>query len=162
MSIPFEQASIVIFDTETTGLDPAGGDRIVEIACMRLWGGETVAVFETLLNPQRAVSPGAFAVNHISAQMLADAPTFDVVSRQLLDFMRGSYVCSYNATFDMGFLAQELWRMGESVPADMMVMDFLKMARRLLPGMARYSLWFVAQQLGVAQEQIITENFVGY
>jgi len=142
-----------IFDTETTGLNPSQGDRIIEIAAERLQNAKVAATFQSLVNPGRPVSEAAYAVNGISEQMLKDAPGTEAVLPGFLEFIRGSTLCSYNAPFDMGFLENELSRLGLPFPQDIAVIDVLRMARRLLPGLPRYALWFVAQTLGVTQKQ---------
>ena len=147
------QIEFVIFDTETTGLSPEGGDRIVELAAMRVRGKEKLADFQTMLNPDREISEAAFNVNHISAEMLKDAPRAKEVMPRFMDFIQGACLCSYNAGFDLDFLNNELTLAGRSLPHDLMVVDILNMARRLLPGLERYALWFVAQALGIKKEQ---------
>lgn len=141
-----------IFDTETTGLEPESGDRIVEIAGVRFRGKERLAIFQSLINPHRLISAAAFEVNKITVDMLKIAPEREEVLPKFLDFIRGSCLCSYNATFDLEFLKSELKLIGKGLP-DNAVVDVLKMARRILPGLERYSLWFVAGSLGVKTEQ---------
>lgn len=148
-----DDIEITIFDTETTGLEPASGDRIVEIAAVRFKGDKRISCFESLIDPGRPVSEAAFAVNRISAQMLMGAPKRDEVLPKFLDFIKGSCICSYNAAFDMGFLNNELKIIGRQLWEDAVVVDILKMSRRLLPGMERYALWFVADRLGVKAPQ---------
>ena len=144
-----EEIEFTIFDTETTGLAPRLGDRIVEIAAVRLKGAEQVARFETLVNPKRQISEAAFMVNQISEEMLRDAPGMEAVLPRFLDFIQGSCLCSYNASFDLEFLNHELSLMGKAELEGIIVVDLLKMARRLLPGLERYSLSFVTGHLGI-------------
>ena len=153
MAQKIEEVEFTIFDTETTGLEPETGDRIVEIAGIRFRGKETLGVFETLVNPGRPISDAAFRVNNISARMLEGAPAIEEALPKFLDFARGSCLCSYNAGFDLGFINQELRRIGKGVLQDFVVVDILKMARRLLPGLNRYALWFVAEQLKIKEKQ---------
>ncbi|MDP3732427.1 MAG: exonuclease domain-containing protein [Candidatus Omnitrophota bacterium] len=148
-----EEIEFTIFDTETTGLEPESGDRIVEIAGIRFKGKERIATFETLVNPHRLISAGAFAVNKITPDMLKDAPEIMDVMPKFLDFIRGSCLCSYNATFDLEFLNNELKLMGQNLPSDNAVVDILKMAKRISPALERYSLWFVADSLGIKTKQ---------
>jgi DNA polymerase III epsilon subunit family exonuclease len=148
-----EEIEFTIFDTETTGLEPASGDRIIEIAGMRFKAGEKIAIFQSLINPGRPISPAAFAVNRISEDMLREAPPAKKVLPDFLDFIKGSCICSYNASFDLAFLNNELRIIGRSLPEDSPVIDVLKMARRLLPGSERYALWFIADSLGIKTEQ---------
>jgi len=148
-----DDIEFVIFDTETTGLEPESGDRIVEVAGIRFKGDRQLGVFESLVNPKREISPGAFAVNKITADMLNDAPTIEAVMPEFLDFIRGSCLCSYNAPFDLEFLDNELKIIGGILPPDIVIVDVLKMAKRLLPGLERYALWFVAERLGLKVKQ---------
>jgi DNA polymerase III epsilon subunit family exonuclease len=148
-----DEVEFTIFDTETTGLETAIGDRIVEIAGIRFKGKIRLATFETLVNPNRPISLAAQMVNNITPEMLKDAPSIDKVMPEFLDFARGSCLCSYNAAFDLEFLNNELKFMGKNLPEDIVVADILKMARRLLPGLESYSLWFVADNLGIKTKQ---------
>jgi len=148
-----DEIEFTIFDTETTGLDPEAGDRIVEIAGTRFKGKEIISTFQTLVNPRRAVSEAAFKVNHISQEMLEPAPEMKKVMPEFLRFIRDSCLCSYNAGFDLEFLNYELKLLNEPALKDIVVVDILKMARRLLPGLERYALWFVAERLGIPNEQ---------
>jgi DNA polymerase III subunit alpha, Gram-positive type len=148
-----DEVEFTIFDTETTGLDPAQGDRIVEIAAVRLKGSERLAEFQTLVNPHRQVSAAAFQVNQITPEMLKDSPSIETIMPEFLNFIRGSCLCSYNAGFDWEFLNNELSFCGSPSLEGIIVADILKMAKRLLPGMERYALWFVAERLGLKMRQ---------
>jgi DNA polymerase III epsilon subunit len=154
MGKSLDEIEFVIFDTETTGLEPQSGDRIVEIAAIRFRGKEKLAVFENLVNPKRDISEGAFSVNGITQEMLKGAPEIKEVLPQFLEFSRGSCLCSYNAAFDLGFLNNELKVLGGSQLKDLPVVDILKMARILLPGLQRYALWAVAENLGITRKQL--------
>lgn len=153
MDKDLDEIEWVIFDTETTGLDPNAGDRIVEIAAVKLKAGKRLGAFETLVNPRRLISPGAFAVNHITQDMLKNAPLIEKVMPVFLGFIQNSCLCSYNAGFDLGFLNNELGLIGKGALQDVIVVDILKMARRLMPGLSRYALWYVADSLGMASQQ---------
>ena len=153
MKTNIDEIEFTIFDTETTGLDPKSGDRIIEIAGVKFKGEKKIASFQTLVNPHRAVSEGAFAVNKISQEMLVGAPDFSKVAPEFRDFIKGSVLCSYNAAFDMGFVNNELELVGAGRLDEVMVVDILKMSRRLIPGLERYALWFVAEKLGLGAKQ---------
>jgi len=148
-----DEVEFVIFDTETTGLSPDSGDRIIELAALRVKGDKELGVFQSLVNPKRPVSEAAFQVNHISQEMLVDAPDIKAVLPGFLEFIRGSCLCSYNAGFDMSFLGNELKNSGFKFPEGVLVVDILKMSRRLLPGIERHALWFVSEKLGIKAEQ---------
>lgn len=148
-----EEVEFTVFDTETTGLDPYSGDRIVELAGIRIKGGKKIASFQSLVNPHREISPAAFSVNRITPEMLKGAPPIKKVLPEFLDFSRGSCLCSYNAPFDMGFLREEAKLTGRDRLEKNDVVDVLKMAKRILPGLERYALWFVADKLGIKAKQ---------
>jgi DNA polymerase III epsilon subunit family exonuclease len=148
-----EEIEFTIFDTETTGLKPRSGDRIVEIAAIRFKGEEKIATFQTLINPHRFLSPAAFEVNKITSDMLKDAPLIETVMPRFLDFIQSSCLCSYNAVFDLGFLNSELKIIGRDFPKDIVVVDILSMARRLMPELGRHALSYVAESLGIKEEQ---------
>jgi DNA polymerase-3 subunit alpha (Gram-positive type) len=148
------EIEFTIFDTETTGLEPQSGDRIVEIAGIRFRGKERISTFQRLVNPNRPISEAAFQVNRITQEMLKDAPTIEQIMPEFLGFIKDSCLCSYNAGFDLEFLNNELKMSGQRVLEGIVVADILKMARRLLPGLERYALWFVADKLGIKTKQM--------
>ena len=154
MNKNLEEVEFTIFDTETTGLEPAFGDRIVEIAAVRFKGSQRLATYQTLVNPKREISAAAFQVNQISQEMLAGAPSIEEIMPEFLKFIQGSCLCSYNAGFDLEFLNNELKLMNQPPLEGVVVVDALKMARRLLPGLERYALWFVADKLGIKAKQM--------
>jgi len=119
-----------VFDVETTGLDPTYGHRVCEVACLRVSNGVELDRFESLVDPQRSISAGAFHVNHITPEMLFGSPTFDRVARPLLAMMDGAVLVAHNAPFDLGFLASELDLCGLPPPEGAIV-DTLALVRRL-------------------------------
>ncbi|MDD2927476.1 MAG: exonuclease domain-containing protein [Candidatus Omnitrophica bacterium] len=153
MNKNIDEIEFVIFDTETTGLEPASGDRIVELAALRFRGVKRISEFQTLVNSGQAVSAAAFAVNKISPEMLQGAPSPARVLPKFMDFIQDSCLCSYNAGFDLDFLNNELRILKISALKDIFVVDILKMARRIVPGLERYALWFVADKLGIKTQQ---------
>lgn len=153
MSKSIDEVEFTIFDTETTGLEPEWGDRIIEIAAVKLRNNTPGEVFSSLVNPERKVGAGAFEINQISDEMLKYAPRTEKVLPKFLDFVRGSVLCSYNASFDLSFLNNEIKLLNLTFPQDMIVVDILSMARRLLPGIERHSLWFVAETMGIKAVQ---------
>lgn len=153
MSKDIDEIEFTVFDTETTGLDPVAGDRIVELAAIRFKGDKRLAVFESLVNPEYPVSLGAFNVNKISREMLMSAPKPREIIPKFLDFVQGSFLCCYNADFDLGFLNNELRILGLAQMKDNPIVDILKIARVALPGLERYALWYVAENLGIKIKQ---------
>jgi DNA polymerase-3 subunit epsilon len=124
----------IVFDTETTGLNPLGGDRIVEIGCVemvnRLPTGQT---FHVYLNPERDMPDGAFRVHGLSAEFLADKPLFSAVAQDFLDFIGDAALVAHNASFDMGFINAELVRIKMPGISAERVIDTLQLARRKHP-----------------------------
>lgn len=100
---------LTVFDTETTGLDPRKGHRIVEIAAVRIENGMIVEdkTFTTFVNPEREIPWEAKQVNHISDEDVKDAPTIMTALPEFLEFAKGSILVAHNAQFDMGFLECE-------------------------------------------------------
>jgi DNA polymerase III epsilon subunit len=144
-----KEVEFTIFDTETTGLDPACGDRIIEIAAIKLKNNARGETFHSLVNPQRRVSPAAFQINNISDEMLKGAPAIEKVLPLFLDFIKKGVLCSYNAGFDMEFINNEARLLNLNLPQELIVVDILAMARKLLPGMQRHALWFVASNMDI-------------
>ena len=153
MSKNIDEIEFTIFDTETTGLDYRLGDRIVELAAVRFKGENRIAVFQSLVNSEYPVSLGAFNVNKISAEMLMGAPKSKEIIPRFLNFVQGSCLCCYNADFDLGFLNNELRILSLGQIKDVPVVDLLKIARMVLPGLERYALWSVAENLGIKVKQ---------
>lgn len=127
----------IILDTETTGLDPRLGHRIIEIAGIEMVNRRmTKRHFHRYLNPEREIDEGAQAVHGISLEFLQDKPKFIDIVSEFLDFVRGAELVIHNATFDLGFLNHELSLLGldrlDGVCSG--VLDTLKLARAMHPG----------------------------
>ena len=139
----------IILDTETTGLDPSRGDRIVEIGCLelvnRLPSGET---FHVYINPERTMSPEAEAVHGISDAFLADKPKFADIVEGFLEFVGSDPLVIHNAAFDMKFLNAELGHVGRGPLETNPVIDTLALARKRFPG-APASLDALCRRFGV-------------
>ncbi|MFQ6016391.1 MAG: exonuclease domain-containing protein, partial [Anaerolineae bacterium] len=116
-------------DMETTGLYPHFGDRVCEVALLRCRGRHELARFQSLVNPRRPVSPGAYAVNRIDDEMVRDAPLFEEVVDQVLALLEGAVIVAHNAPFDLGFLTNEL-QIARWPPIENLVVDTLALARR--------------------------------
>jgi DNA polymerase III subunit epsilon len=128
----------IVLDTETTGLEPELGHRVIEIGCIELVNRRpTGRTFHRYLNPERDVDDGALAVHGISRTDLDGQPRFAEVSAELLEFLAGAELVIHNAEFDVAFLDAELTRVaGETrrVAAICQVLDTLALARELHPG----------------------------
>lgn len=125
----------IVLDTETTGMDPATGDRIVEIGCLELINhvptGKTLHLY---LNPEREVPAGAVAVHGLTWDFLKKHPTFAEVVDKFIDFIADDICIAHNADFDMKFLNAELKTLGFPAIAPKRVIDTVAMARRKFPG----------------------------
>lgn len=139
----------IVFDTETTGLDPQSGDRLVEIGCVELVNRvETGETFHAYFNPQRDMPAQAEAVHGLSAAFLSDKPLFESLADQLLAFLGDAPLIAHNAAFDFGFLNAELAACGrEPVSLDRMV-DTVAVARKKHPG-AKLSLDALCTRYGI-------------
>lgn len=127
----------IFLDTETTGLSPESGDRIIEIGCVemvsrRLTGNNK----HFYLNPERSSSPEAVKVHGLTDEFLADKPLFAHVADELLDYLAGAEIIIHNAGFDVGFLNAELKRLQRGRFEDLVsgISDSLTMAREMFPG----------------------------
>jgi DNA polymerase-3 subunit epsilon len=136
----------VLLDIETTGLTAAAGDRVCEIALMRCQAGEVTRRFETLVDPGRPISAGAFAVNGIDDEAVIGAPGFAAIVDQLLAELDGAVLVAHNVPFDVQFLDAELARLGRP-PLPNIVLDTLTLARCYLTH-DRYNLTALSRDLG--------------
>jgi DNA polymerase III subunit epsilon len=124
----------IVIDTETTGLDPQAGHRIVEIACIELMHHvPTGRRFHCYVNPERDMPSDALAVHGITAEFLAAHPPFAAIADELAAFLAGDRLVIHNAEFDLAFINAELARLGRSSLACPFV-DTLAVARRRFPG----------------------------
>src|SRR5271169_3053941 len=127
----------IVLDTETTGLDPLRGDRLVEIGCVEIFNRmPTGQTFHRHINPQRDMSSEAFAVHGLSTEFLADKPLFAEVAEEFLEFIGDAPLVIHNASFDIAFINAELDRMQlAAIPRERLV-DTLLLARRKHPGVS--------------------------
>ncbi|TDI61147.1 MAG: DNA polymerase III subunit epsilon [Alphaproteobacteria bacterium] len=125
----------IVFDTETTGLDAEGDDRVVEIGCLELVNhlptGET---FHAYVNPERNMPQGAFEVHGLSEEFLKQHGVFASVADDFLAFIGDAPMIAHNATFDMRFINAEMARLGKPGLTDDRIIDTLAMARTKFPG----------------------------
>ena len=145
------EAIFCFLDVETTGLKPQFGDRICEIALLRWRNGQTLETFHSLVNPERPISPGAFAVNGITEAMVRDAPKFKELALQVLTFLKDTVIVAHNAPFDMSFLNFQLANLGLPLPRNP-VLCTLSLARRCFCFPSN-GLGAIARYLGVKVEQ---------
>ncbi len=125
----------IVLDTETTGLDPNSGDRIVEIGCVELHRlMPTSKVFHQYINPERDMPDEAFRVHGLSNEFLSDKPVFAEVAGDLAKFLDGAKLIAHNASFDVGFLNSEFAVLGLPAIQFDRVVDTVALARRRFPG----------------------------
>ncbi len=139
----------IIFDTETTGLDPLSGDRMVEIGCIEMVNRVgTGATFHAYFNPERDMPGAAEAVHGLSAVFLSDKPRFRDRAGELLAFIGDSPLVAHNAGFDFGFLNQELAMCGMAPVCRSRMIDTVALARVRHPG-AKLSLDALCSRYGI-------------
>jgi DNA polymerase III subunit epsilon len=127
----------IILDTETTGLDPFRGDRVVEIGCVEIFNRmPTGQFFHRHINPERDMPHEAFAVHGLSTEFLADKPLFIHVVEEFLEFIADAPLVIHNASFDIAFINAELERLSRPSIARDRLVDTLLLARRKHPGVS--------------------------
>jgi DNA polymerase III subunit epsilon len=130
----------IILDTETTGLDPSHGHRVIEIGCVEMINRRlTNRTFHVYINPERAVDPEAISVHGITDEFLADKPNFAGIASEFIDFAQGAELIAHNASFDVGFLNAELARIPGAPRMEQLMLggvavDTLALAREKRPG----------------------------
>lgn len=139
----------IIFDTETTGLDPRSGDRLVEIGCIEMVNRVTTgATFHCYLNPDRDMPAAAQAVHGLSAAFLADKPRFHEKAGEFLEFIGDSMLVAHNAGFDFGFINMELEACGLDPVSKTRMIDTVALAKVRHPG-AKLSLDALCTRYGI-------------
>ena len=145
---PLARQTFVVFDCETTGLSIAE-DEIVQLAAVRIVNGRRVAseVFDTLVNPHRAIPPRATSIHHITDAMVAGAPSIARAGAAFHDFARGAILVAHNARFDMGFLQRKALAIGRNFVHP--VLDTLHLSKLVYGPKARHSLDALTARLGI-------------
>lgn len=139
---------IVMLDFETTGLSPAMGDRITEVAALRIVGGKITERYVSLINCQVRIPSFITQLTGISQAMVDRAPPVEQVVPELLDFIGDDALSAHNASFDEKFLKAEAERQG-LVPRHSGLVCSLKLSRRVFPGLSSYKLGLLSGQLGI-------------
>ena len=127
----------IFFDTETTGLSPESGDRIIEIGCVEMLNRRLTGNNKHFyLNPERSSHEDALKIHGLTDEFLADKPLFAQVADELLEYLAGAEVIAHNASFDVGFFNEELKRLGRPKFPSFVdkISDTLVMAREMFPG----------------------------
>ena len=139
---------IVMLDFETTGLSPDMGDRITEVAALRIVGGKVVERYVSLINCNVRIPSFITGLTGITQAMVDSAPPVDQVVPELLDFIGGDALSAHNASFDEKFLRAEAARLGLA-PRHQSLVCSLKLSRRVFPNLASYKLGNLSGQLGI-------------
>jgi DNA polymerase-3 subunit epsilon len=146
-STSLDDLTLAFLDVETTGLSARHGDRVCEVAIVRSRLDLVQATFQSLVNPERPISPGASAVNHLSDEDVRDAPRFSEVADTILATARAAVLVCHNAPFDLGFIATEMRRAQREFVAPV-VIDTLALARQCYTFKSN-SLSRIASALGI-------------
>jgi len=141
-----KDVDFVVLDTETTGLRP-GPDRVIEVAGIRLRGGEVIDSFQSLVNPGRRLPSFIVKFTGITQEMVSSAPSAAQVFPDFFNFVEGATLVGHNVGFDIGFLSNEAHLLGQAFPID--GIDTILFARRYLPALRRFKLDFVAEHLKI-------------
>ncbi len=144
--LSLNEVEFVVLDTETTGLRP-GPNRVIEIAGIRMRGGEVIDSFQSLVNPNRRLPPFIVQFTGITQEMVAGAPGAEQIFPDFLQFIEGAILVGHNVGFDIGFLSYEAQLLGYAFPID--GLDTIPLARRFLPGLRRFKLDVVAGHLKI-------------
>ncbi len=148
----------VVLDTETTGLDPASGDRVIEVAAIEIYNlMPTGRTFHKLIDPQRDIPEEATRVHGFTAEALRGKPLFPDIAKEMLDFLGEAEVIAHNAPFDFGFLDAELVRAGHPRLDRGRMVDSLDIAKRRYPGLPN-SLDALCRRLGVDNSMRTSHN----
>ena len=130
----------IVLDTETTGLDPNDGHRVVEIGGIELWNRlPTGKVYHQYINPERKMPSEALAVHGLSDEFLQDQPVFSQVAQDIITFIGKSQLVIHNASFDIKFLNSELQLCNKGLIPKHQAIDTLSMARKKFPGSPVFS-----------------------
>lgn len=142
----------IIFDVETTGFYPTKGDRIIELAAIKIKKFDVVDTFTTLLNPERLIPEQAQKVNNISDDMVKNSPKAIDILPDFLSFIGGGCLVGHNVKFDLEFLSYELAQIGRKLQDETPALDTLKMAREVIPYLSSYRLGEIARVSGIKVE----------
>ena len=125
----------IVLDTETTGLSPEKGDRVVEIGCVELINHvPSQNTFQVYLNPERDMDEGAQKIHGLTNEFLIDKPRFEEIAEDFISYIGNSKIIAHNASFDINFLNSELVRVNKDKIPEERVVDTLKIAREKFPG----------------------------
>ena len=143
----------IVLDTETTGIDPKAGHRIIEIGCVELVNRRlTGNNFHVYINPERDIEEEAIDVHGITNEFLRNKPFFHQIAQEFFDYIKGAQLVIHNAPFDVGFMDHEFAKLNKGYPDTHQycdVLDTLKMARDLHPGQKITWMPYVAAMISI-------------
>lgn len=156
-----DDLTYVVFDTETTGLLPARGDEVVQLAAVRIVNGRRVEMemLDTLVNPGRRIPPSSTDIHGITDAMVADAPTIEQVTRRFHKFVQGAVLVAHNANFDLAFLHRYAGRLG--LRFDNPVLDTVLLSAVVFGAAQNHSLDALAARLGVPLPEDMRHTAIG-
>ena len=143
-----EDAAFAVVDVETTGSSAGGSDRVTEVAVVVVQGARCEIAYDTLVNPERPISPAVTVITRITNAMVRTAPTFDLVADQVMAELAGRVFVAHNLRFDWHFLVAE-FRRAKSLGMEGQKLCTVRLARQLIPGLPSYGLDVVADYFGV-------------
>ena len=147
VDVPLNKGTYVVFDLETTGLSTRY-DKITEFGGIRFENGQIVKTLQLLINPERKIPKSVVEKTHITDEMVKDKPTIEQVIDQILEFMDGAILVSHNITFDYGFIAETIRKMGRE-PFVKPAVDTLSLSRYLFPDASAHRLGNLSRNLGI-------------
>lgn len=147
-ALPLAALRFAVVDVETTGGRPGHGDRITEIAIVRVHDGGIVDVFETLVNPECAIPPMITQITRITSAMVRDKPVFSTIAHEVAERLAGHIFVAHNASFDWRFVSHEVFR-GTGQALDGATLCTVRLARKVLPQLPRRNLDAVAHHYAV-------------
>lgn len=152
LNTPLRDLEFTVLDFETTGLYPFNGDRIVEVGMVRANSARILKTLTSLINPKRSIPETVSKINHITDEMVKEAPFIEAKIEQIVDFMKNSVVVAQNLNFDISFLNYQLQSMGRP-RIDLWMVDTLKVAKVLLPHLERFSLEHITKELKIKNKE---------
>lgn len=149
----FFHTEFVVFDVETTGLSPLNGDRIIEIAAVKVKNQGVIDTFSSLINPGRDIPIEAQRVHGITPEMVSEAPSAETVLPQMIDFIGGGCLVGHNIKFDLDFLCYELALFGRKLRIETPAVDTLKMSKKVMSHLRSHRLSYLAHSFGVRVDE---------
>ena len=148
LSTSLKEVEFSVIDFETTGLYPYNGDRIIEVGIVRATHDKIISTFESFINPEILIPENVTKINKITNKMVKSAPLISEKIDEILDFMKNSVIVAHNLSFDLSFLNYQLQKQ-ERAKIDQWLLDTIKIAKIVLPGLVNYKLGTVTDALGI-------------